>query len=160
MSQGLLRVRGRSGLGSAIVAASLVCAVMVAGCTYTTDSTGPGALAVQPLGTVPAVPRPAPPPSADVPPGPPPSGMFSGIAHLTNRPATGCRREIDIDQFIVSGNRVRYMGFRGTIRPDLSVRLQSGQSYITGHFVDDRFVGQFWRPQPSCTYHLELRRVS
>jgi hypothetical protein len=89
----------------------------------------------------------------------PPSGIFAGTARLTNLAGSGCRRRIDVTHFVVSGDRVRYMGFRGTIRPDLSVRLQSGSSYINGHFVDDRFVGRFWRRQPSCTYDLELHRV-
>jgi hypothetical protein len=159
MSQGLLRGRGRTRPRNAIIATGLVCGLLTAGCTYTTDSTGPGTLVVHSPGTVPAVPPPAPPGPIRAAPTPPPSGIFEGTARLTNLHGSGCRRQIDVTHFVVSGDRARYMGFRGTIRPDGSVRMQSGPSYITGHFTGDRFVGRFWRPQPSCTYDLELRRI-
>lgn len=42
-----------------------------------------------------------------------------------------------------------------TIEPDLSLRVRVWMSYV-GHFEGGRLVSIYWRPQPSCTYHVEL----
>jgi hypothetical protein len=59
----------------------------------------------------------------------------------------------------VTGDRVRFQGFRGTIRPDGFLQMQAGSSFITGNFDGGRFVGSSWRPHPACTYDLVLNHL-
>ncbi|HME25134.1 MAG TPA: hypothetical protein VKI44_28045 [Acetobacteraceae bacterium] len=132
-----------------------------AGCTITTTptGTGPTAITVRQPGTLPAPATVAPSQVAPGPPAPPPNGTFAGVAQLTSSPASGCRREVPIRNFVVSGDRVRFQGFRGTIQPDGSLEMQAGSAFVSGNFDGGRFVGSFWRPHPACTYDLVLDHV-
>ena len=129
------------------------------GCTYTTDLSAPGTLAVQPLGALPSLPPPASRPAVTDPIELPPSGTYEGTAIAVNNPGGGCTRLIQIRRFVVSGDRVRYLAFRGTIQESRHLRMQAGHNFIHGDFEGSRFVGRFWRRQPSCIYHLELDHV-
>jgi hypothetical protein len=131
-------------------------ALAASGCTMTSSGTGPGTVTVRQPGSLPAPPS-APPPQAALPP----NGTFAGVAELSSSPSTsiGCTREVQIRSFTVNGDRVRFQGFRGTIQPDGSLQMQAGGSFISGNFDGGRFVGSFWRPQPSCTYDMVLNHV-
>ena len=61
---------------------------------------------------------------------------------------------------MVNGNQVTFGSFRGTIRPDGSLRMEAGPSYVYGRFIGSRFSGRFWRPQPSCTFSITLAPVT
>ena len=142
------------------VVARLACLAAVAaglagaGCTYTTttNTTGPGTLTVRMPGTLPAV---ASPPQGPITP--PPSGIFAGVGTLSSSPGGRCSWEIPINHFVVTGNRIRYQGFRGTIQPpDTFLQMQAGNRFIYGYFDGGRFVGHYWQPHPECTYDLVL----
>ena len=150
---GLCSVRSRlSGL------ALVLGALAASGCTMTSSQTGPGTVSVRQPGSLPA-PPPAPP--APSPPAPPLNGTFAGVAHLSSNVSSsiGCTQEVQIRSFTVNGDRARFQGFRGIIEPDGSLRMQAGPSFISGSFDGGRFVGSFWRPQPSCTYDMVLNHV-
>lgn len=127
------------------------------GCTATSGGPGGATVTVRQPGTLPtpaaapqATPRPA---------GPPPSGTFAGVGRLSNTPSSGCRREVDINGFVVTGDRVRFQGFRGTINPGGFLEMQAGRSFISGSFQGGRFTGSYWQPHPGCTYDIDLNHV-
>jgi hypothetical protein len=138
---------------------AMLLALAAAGCTMKTDGTT-SSVTVNMPGSVPAHPAITPGAiAAASASGPPPSGRFSGIGRLTSSAGSGCRNEITISPMIVSGNQVRYLGFRGTIQSDAFVRMQSGGAFIYGIFDGDRFTGHLWRAHPDCTYDLALAHV-
>ena len=132
----------------------LLACLCMAGCTYETNLQGPGTLTVRTPGTLPPVRQPPPAPAA-----PPQSGVFEGSGPLSSSAGSGCRREIPVRNFVVTGNRVRFQGFRGTIQPDSFVQMQAGERFLYGYFDGERFTGHFWQPHPDCTYDLVLTRV-
>ncbi len=154
--QGLCHVGSRLS-GLAIVLSALA----ASGCTMTSSATGPTTVTFRQPGTLPAPASAPPSQAAPSPPAPPPNGTYAGVAQLSSNPSAGigCKREIQIRSFTVNGDRVRFQGFRGTIQPDGSLQMPGGASFISGSFDGGRFVGSFWRPQPSCTYDLVLNHV-
>ena len=133
-------------------AAPILLALAAAGCTATTNGTS-STLAINMPGSIPAHARIAPAPVVN---GPPPDGTFAGVARLSNSAGSGCRTEMRIDGMVVTGNRVRFQGFRGPIPPDGFVSLQGGGRFLYGTFDGPSFVGHLWQPHPACTYDLVL----
>lgn len=143
------RCRARSHLTRlAIVFVGLV----GSGCTYTSNGTGPGTLSIQLPGTLPALTAQPPPASA----APPPNGTFAGIGQLSSSAGSGCRRQIQITNFVVMDGRVRFQGFRGTIGPDTYLTMQGHNAFLYGYFDGGRFIGSWWRPPPACSYNVVL----
>ena len=134
-------------------AALVVLGVAAAGCTATTNGVS-SSVTIHMPGTIPPTAQVPPPPAP--PSGPPPSGRFSGTGTLASSAGSGCRRQIPIAGMTVTGDRVRYQGFRGTIQPDGFVRMQAGSRFLYGFFDSDRFTGHLWQPHPECTYDLVL----
>ena len=95
-----------------------------------------------------------------VPAGPPVSGPYQGQGVGLNDPGGFCQSRIRIDNWVVSGNRVSFGAFNGTIAPDGSLTMQVGQSYIYGRFIGSHFAGRFSARQPSCAYSLMLDPAS
>jgi hypothetical protein len=127
------------------------------GCTMTSNGMNPGVTIRQP-GTLP--PAATPPPAAvPSPPAPPLSGNFTGVGRLNRSHGSGCRLEIQIRNFVVTGDQVRFLSFRGTIQPDGSLQMQAGESFMSGTFDGGRFTGSYWRPHPSCIYDFVLNRA-
>jgi hypothetical protein len=56
----------------------------------------------------------------------------------------------------VTGDRVRYQGFRGTIQSDGFVTMQAGSRFLYGFFDSTQFTGHLWQPHPACTYDIVL----
>jgi hypothetical protein len=135
-------------------AAIVLIGLVGSGCTMTSNGMNPGVTIRQP-GTLPPAATP-PPEAAPSPPAPPLSGNFTGIGRLSRSHGSGCRLEIQIRNFVVTGDRVRFLSFRGTIQPDGSLQMQAGESFMTGSFDGGRFTGSYWRPHPSCTYDFVL----
>ncbi len=127
----------------------------LAGCTYTMGASDPGTLTVRRPGSLPAVTAQRPPAPAE----PPPDGVFHGVGLLNGSPGSGCRAQIDIRNFVVSGRTVRYRGFRGTIGPGPYLEMQAGNAFIYGYFDGGRFLGHYWRPGPTCTYDFVLEHA-
>ncbi len=153
------RCRGTAGTARAALlppgllpAGLLLAGLMLGGCSYTVGGPNHGAMTVRVPGTLPAVtaPRPA------APVGPPPSGRFEGVGRLSNSAGSGCRLQIPIRNFVVTGNQVRYLGFRGTIGADGFVQMQAGGRFLYGYFDGGHFAGHYWQPHPACTYDLTL----
>jgi hypothetical protein len=142
----------------AILARLMALAVLApcVACTYVTSTTNsaPGAMTMRFPGTLPPVASPPQSPGA-----PPPDGRFEGTATLSSNFGHGCRQQVPVRNFVVSGNTVRAQGFRGRIQPDSFVQLQSGDRFIYGYFDGGRFVGHFWQGHPDCTYDLVLNHV-
>ena len=151
--------QGLCHIGSRLSGLTIVLtALAAAGCTMTSTGAGPGTVTVRQPGSLPA---PPPQQATPSPPAPPLNGTFAGVAQLSSNVSSsvGCTREVQIRSFTVTGDRARFQGFRGIIEPDGSLRMQAGPSFISGNFDGGRFVGSFWRPQPSCTYDLVLNHV-
>jgi hypothetical protein len=139
--------------------AIVLIALAGSGCTMTTNATSPNTVTIRQPGTLPAPAQTPPPLAAPSPPAPPPSGTFAGVAQLNSSPGSLCRRELPIQTFTVTGDQVRFHGFRGTIQPGGHLEMQAGGNFISGNFDGGRFVGSFWRPHPACTYDLLLNHV-
>ena len=125
------------------------------GCTIAADDTGQTTMTIRRPGTLPSILPPREPTSQE-PLLPPPSGTFNGVGQLISSPHSGCRMRIPIRNLVVTGDRVRYQSFRGTIQPDMSLQMRSGSGYLFGYFDGGRFFGNFWRPPPACNYALNL----
>lgn len=155
-----------AGLWALRMLALAVLPVLV-GCSYTVSRSGPGALTFTPPGRLPGQTQgvaSAPPPpgmerNAALTPALPPSGMYAGLARLDNHNGQ-CGDPLRVSQFFVRGNRVDFGAYKGTIRPDGSLKMQYGPSHVYGQFYGAHFEGRFWRPGPGCTYHLFLDRKS
>jgi hypothetical protein len=124
----------------------------VAGCTHTIGGPNNGVTTVRMPGTLPSVTTPRP----VAPAAPPRSGFFQGVGQLDGSAGSGCRRQVPIQNFVVTGNQVRFQGFRGTIGPDNYLEMQSGSSFLFGYFDGGRFTGNYWRSHSSCNYDLVL----
>lgn len=111
----------------------------------------PGALELN------AAPAPGAPPAG--PDGLPVSGHYTGIANRLNNPGGRCRDDVELTNFTVKGDRVRFGKFTGRIRSDGSIQMQAGRSYVTGSFVGSRFTGRMFAPQPSCMDAVQLDPV-
>ncbi len=135
-------------------AAALLLALAGAGCTVAAGGGAPTTVTVRMPGTLPP---PAQPPSPQA--APPLGGSFAGTATLSSSAGSGCRRQMPISHFVVTGDRVRYQGFRGTIGSDGAVQMQAGGRFLYGSFDGGRFVGHYWQPHPECTYDLVLNRT-
>jgi hypothetical protein len=135
-----------------IRSASILLALAFAGCTATTNGST-STFTLNMPGSIPAHARITPAPMVN---GPPPDGTFAGVARLSNSAGSGCRSEMRIDGMVVTGNRVRFQGFRGPITPDGFVNLQAGNRFLYGAFDGPSFVGHLWQPHPACTYDIVL----
>lgn len=119
--------------------------------------------------TVADVPFPVIPPSA-MPPGalgtaqriPPPaadlSGAYSGMAvNIFNPGQVSDCTDLAIHRSLtVSGRRVRFFAFTGTVAPDGQVVMQAGDKWISGRFSGRSFVGVLLRRFPACAWSLRL----
>jgi len=149
MTQHRLRIMSRAA-GFAAVGIGLACG----GCTITAQGVSPTTVTMQRPGALPALP---PPPPA--PPAPAIDGVYEGTGTLSGNPGGACRTDFAIRNFVVTGDRVRFQSFRGRIQPDQFLQMQAGVSFIHGSFDGGTFTGRLWRPQPSCTYDIALKRV-
>jgi len=131
--------------------ATIAAALLTAACTYKTDFQGPGTLRINMPGSLPA-----PAVAAPEAPAPTPDGRFAGTGTLTSSVGSGCLRQRPFRSVTVTGNRVRYQGFRGTIDGNGFVRMQSGERFLYGFFNGPRFEGHYWQPHPDCTYDVML----
>ena len=127
--------------------------VVISGCTVTSNGMTPTSVTVRTPGTLPSIPPAAP---LGTTPVPPPSGTFSGVAQLSSSPSSGCRSQLAVRNFVVTGNRVRFQAFRGTIQPDGYLEMQASTRFLYGTFNGGRFIGSLWQPHPNCTYSIVL----
>jgi hypothetical protein len=110
------------------------------------------------------------PPPANLLPDAPPTGQpvsrdgtYTGSANLMVNYGNLCQETVPVVGFRVSGDRVRFGRFRGTIDSNDGLQMVSNQQWIVGQFEGATFHGQvaFWtREGPSCTYVLSLQRIS
>lgn len=90
-------------------------------------------------------------------------GTYSGIAVINDPALPGpvCAAQIPISGFTVTGNRVQYLEFGGTIRNDGSLEMVMRQVWIMGRFQPNGFFGQLLVPPTDvCVYRLALSRGS
>jgi hypothetical protein len=127
--------------------------IVISGCTVTSNGMTPASVTIRTPGTLPTIPTASPPGTT---PSPPPSGTFSGVAQLSSTPNSGCRRQLAVRNFVVTGNSVRFQAFRGTIQPDGYLEMQASNRFLYGTFYGTRFIGSLWQPHPGCTYSIAL----
>lgn len=93
-------------------------------------------------------------------------GTYSGVAVPLRSSGGQCRQTLDVTNFRVTGNNVRYGQFRGTIAPDNGVQMVAGHQWIIGQFEGENFVGQYDNPGSGrfgaigCAYLLNLQRTA
>ena len=156
-------------IGGQIVAAALL---GLSGCTYTGPATGPGSVTISTPGIIPERTQTGistPPVKAA-----PRDGSYVGIARVLDDPGGACFSltqqhnslptgsifgfgadgTIRVTNFDVAHGQVSFGPFTGPINPDGGVNMQAGAHYVFGRFIGSDFVGQFWQPQPGCTFHL------
>jgi hypothetical protein len=161
------------------VRAFLVPACLVLfGCTGQNGLQAPTVILSTPTGSVPLY-TPAQSPAGPgsnliVPPGldaaspPPPvpsgnrNGTYSGRAEVLTTNGGLCN-SMNVSNFKVHGNSVRFGGFRGTIAPDGGLQMVFGGTWIIGQFEGDTFRGQVdfrgRRDTPGCVFVLALDRT-
>ena len=152
------RCRFRSGSSLSHTAIVLI-GLAVSGCTMTSNGMNPATVTIRQPGTLPRPPATQPAQAAPGPAAPPLSGTFAGVGQLGRNHGSGCRSQVQIQHFVVTGDRVRFQGFRGTIQPVGSLQMQAGESFISGSFDGGRFTGSYWRPHPSCIYDFVLNHA-
>ena len=107
--------------------------------------------------------------ASPVPPGPPGSadGLYAGAVDLIV--GTACPQTMTISNFRVTGNEVRFGGFRGPVSPDGSVSLSYAGMLLNGRFQGDGFTGRidtdndlliYARPLTDCLYTITVRRAA
>jgi hypothetical protein len=142
----------------------LACAGLSA-CQYSGTVNGPGTITVTPPLTIPALPpgspgAPSPPGVGTRPSGKPVDGEYAGSGTTLTNPGQRCKNTIKITRWMVQGDEVSYLGFRGTVAPDGGLKMQYRDAYIIGSYRDSHFEGRFWRPQPACTYAMSVDPVA
>jgi hypothetical protein len=90
----------------------------------------------------------------------PVSGPYRGQGVALNDPGGFCSSQMQVTNWIVTGNQVSFGSFNGTIQPGGGLVMQVGQAYLRGQFTGSHFVGQFVAPQPSCAYQITVDPVS
>jgi len=150
------------------------------GCTVQTGLPGPNVTLSTPTGPVPIYTQPQPPAGAGndlaVPPGlepasplPPPfqsgnrNGTYSGRAVVLSTAGGVCDNGMNVSNFKVYGNSVRFGQFRGTITPDGGLQMVFRGTWIIGQFEGATFRGQAdftgrWGT-PGCVFLLNLERT-
>lgn len=175
-TNGLPRTDVPRALRAVIMACIVPGCLTLLGCTVQTGLPGPNVTFDTPMGPVPLN-SPAPGPSAGglaVPPGldqtmpvPAPvvsrNGTYSGRAEVLSTAGGMCLNGMNVSNFKVHGNSVRFGQFRGTIAPDDGLQMVSRGTWIIGQFEGATFRGQVdargnW-DAPGCTFILTLDRV-
>jgi hypothetical protein len=91
------------------------------------------------------------------------AGTYSGSMQVLVVNGNQCKNSTPVHDFTVTGNRVRFGGFRGTILPDGSLQMTYGDIWIVGRFNGLSFHGQVSFPgsfdSPGCTYLMDLHRT-
>jgi hypothetical protein len=145
---------------SAAAMLAVILPLAVAGCQQAPVSPRPAADAVPPPGNLepPNLSAPSPPPPAQAPGW---DGSYTGEGLLTSDPGgqISCPSRMPVYGMKVADGRVHFGDFRGTIRPDGSVQMPFGRSYVSGRFADGRFMGNLYQPFPGCRYDLRLSRT-
>lgn len=165
--------------GGVLVGVCITSACLVLGsCTIQSGLPGPTVTIDTPAGPVPLN---APPPVLGSGPGlasPPPglmplpavpaqpinrNGTYSGRADVLSTAGGMCLNGMNVSNFKVSGNSVRFGRFRGTIAQDDGLQMVYRGTWIVGQFEGDTFVGQVdgagnW-DTPGCTFYLKLVRT-
>jgi hypothetical protein len=114
-----------------------------------------GALAVPPANLEPPLPVPTQPVSRD--------GTYSGTAEVLSTNGGSCTRGMNVSNFRVHGNSVRFGLFRGTIASDGGLQMVFRGTWIIGQFEGATFRGQVddrgGRNSAGCTFILTLDRT-
>ena len=108
-------------------------------------------------------------PAAPAPPFTPGSldGVYSGIASQLGTAGGRCLTDQKVTNFRVSGDTVRWGGFRGTIDRNGGVQIVHGRDWLYGEFIGTQFSGVLERTgiggigsrqNPGCSYRLLLQR--
>jgi hypothetical protein len=90
-------------------------------------------------------------------------GSYTGSMAVLVSNGNQCQNSTPVHGFRVTGNRVRFGGFRGTIQPDGSLQMTYGDIWIIGRFEATSFKGQANFPGPfdgpGCAYLMNLQRT-
>jgi len=139
---------------------AVILPLAAAGCQQVPVSPRPAADAVPPPGSLepPVLNAPRPQTPTQVPGW---DGSYAGEGLLTSDPGgqIDCPNRMPVYGMNVADGRVHFGDFRGTIRPDGTVRMPFGQSSVSGRFADGRFMGNLYQPFPGCRYELRLSRA-
>jgi hypothetical protein len=155
---------------------------LLGGCATTVPTAPPNTVLAVPGGYVPLTPSAGGPPAqgaavaappqtaagasgtypvTNTPGGLPQSGQYAGTGTVISNPGGLCANTIRITRWFVSGPNVNFGAFRGTIRPDGSLAMQAGITYISGRFLDSRFDGRVWRGlAQGCQYAISLEPLA
>jgi len=163
----------RAGVRACVVPACLA----LFGCTVQTGLPGPNVIFDTPMGPVPLN-SPAPVPPGGALAAPPPNlmptlpapaqvvsrdGIYSGTAEVLSTNGGSCTSGMDVSNFRVHGNSVRFGQFRGTIAPDGGLQMVFRGTWIIGQFEGATFRGQVdnrgGRNSAGCTFILTLDRT-
>jgi hypothetical protein len=86
-------------------------------------------------------------------------GTYAGEATWTSGPQWACPQHVPMVDFRVSGARVSFGGFSGSIQSNGSVQMAYGTTWIAGQFSPGgQFDGNVSQDGGTCTWRISLTR--
>ena len=85
-------------------------------------------------------------------------GAYRGYGRVVRNPGGTCQTGMPVYWMQVSGNRVHFGSFNGTIQANGVVEMEWGRNWVIGRFEGPHFVGRWINP--ACSYELILNRES
>jgi hypothetical protein len=85
-------------------------------------------------------------------------GNYRGDGRLVRNPGGTCQTGMPVYGMQVSGDRVHFGSFNGTIQPNGVVEMDYGKNWVIGRFDGPHFIGRWIAP--ACSYELTLNRES
>ena len=159
---------------NSIARASAIVALLLTSCTMQMSRTPGGGMTVTHMevrqpGSAPRTILPSQP-AAQAPPFVPGSvdGIYSGTARPLGTAGGRCLADQTVTNFRVSGNSVRWGGFRGNIDRNGGVQITHGRDWLYGEFIGTQFSGVLERTgiggigsrqNPGCSYRLLMQRA-
>ena len=86
-------------------------------------------------------------------------GSYKGLGTQVTGSRWGCEKEVLINDFRVTANRVSYGAYYGVVRPDGTLVLEADGPIIQGRFDAGRFTGSVAAGSDGCAYSLVVARV-
>jgi len=106
-------------------------------------------------------------PQSVPPPGPLPAngaweGRYQGWAKAPPGSGMRCQQDVKVSNFYVTGNRISFGQYFGTVQPSGEAVLSAIDPVIMGRFSAGVFTGRgrIEESEPGCSYEFTLARVA
>lgn len=86
------------------------------------------------------------------------NGAYRGQGRIVRNPGGTCQLGMPVYGMQVTGDRVHFGSFNGTIQPNGVVEMVFRENWVIGRFDGPHFTGRWI--SPACSYELVLNRES